>query len=185
MQKYISLLRGINVSGQKKIKMADLKIHFESIGFSNIKTYIQSGNIIFCSNINNTSKIKESIEKKILDVYNFSVPVMVLTKSKIEKTIIDNPFNTNKIDLSKLAITFLDAIPKNKSIENIEKFQDKNEEFIISDNVIYFYCPIGFGKTKLTNNFFEKKLKVTATSRNWKTTNKLLEMINETECGKK
>ena len=184
MNKYIALLRGINVSGQKKIKMSDLKLHFESIGFTNIQTYIQSGNIVFCSKLKNVSKIKESIENKILEVYNFSVPTMILTKPKLEKTMNGNPFNLDTIDFSKVAITFLESVQKNNSVENIKKFKVKIEEFVISEDVIYLYCPNGFGRTKLTNNLFETKLKVTATTRNWKTSNKLLEMISETNCGK-
>jgi uncharacterized protein (DUF1697 family) len=184
MSVYISLLRGINVSGQKIIKMVDLKSHFESCGFTNVQTYIQSGNVVFCSDIKSRLKIKERIENKIMEVYNFSVPTFVLTQSKIEEAIIGNPFNSSKIDFSKVSVTFLDTVPKNNSIENIENFQGKNEEFVISENVIYLYCPDGFGKTKLRNNFFEKKMKVTATSRNWKTTNKLLEISNETKCDK-
>lgn len=182
MIKYISLLRGINVSGQKKIKMVDLKSHFELCGFTNVQTYIQSGNVVFCSPEKDVKKIQRLIQRKIEEVYGFSVSALILTKSKIEKAISGIPFNSNEIDFTKLAISFLDAAPKNKSIENIEKFQDENEEFVITDDVIYLYCPNGFGKTKLTNNFFEKKLHVTATSRNWRTTNKLLEMIKEMEC---
>ena len=184
MNKYISLLRGINVSGQKRIKMADLRLHLESIGLTNVQTYIQSGNVIFCSKLKDASKIKESIENKILEVYNFSVPTMILTKPRLEKTISGNPFNLDRIDFSKLFITFLDSVPKNNSIENIGKFKGENEKFILSEDVIYLYCPNGFGRTKLTNNLFENKLNVTATTRNWKTSSKLLEMINEINCEK-
>ena len=183
MNKYISILRGINVSGQKIIKMAKLKSNFESCGFTNVQTYIQSGNVVFCSDIKSRLKIKERIENKIIEVYNFSVPTFILTKSKIEKAITGIPFDVSKIDFSKVSITFLDSVPKNNSIENIEKFQGKNEKIVITEDVIYLYCPDGFGKTKLSNNFFEKKLNVTATSRNWKTTNKLSEMIKELDCG--
>lgn len=185
MEKYISLLRGINVSGQKKIKMADLKLHYESLGFTNVRSYIQSGNVVFCSDEVNNKGIKEIIEHKIEEVYNFTVPVLILSKREMEQIISKVPFDLNVIDITKLAVIFLEATPDKSLVKEILPFSTKTEHFVIIKNVIYFNCTIGFGKTKLTNNFFEKKLKLTATSRNWKTTNKLLELITETECGTK
>jgi uncharacterized protein (DUF1697 family) len=178
MNKYISLLRGINVSGQKLIKMTELKELYESLNFTNVTTYIQSGNVVFCSIEKNVKKIQKQIEQKIEDVYNFSVPTLILTENKLKKIISSIPFDLSKMDLSKLAVTFLDSKPDKTLIKNLDKFKGDREEFIISEDVIYLYCPDGFGRTKLTNNLFENKLKVTATSRNWKTTIKLFEMIN-------
>ena len=185
MQKYISLLRGINVSGQKKIKMTELKELYESLNFTKVTTYIQSGNIVFCSSEKDVKKIQNLIEQKIEDEYKFLVPVSIITQQKLKSIISKNPFDPNKIDLSKLAVTFLDSTPNKTLIKNLDKFKGDQEEFIISGDVIYLYCPDGFGRTKLTNNLFENKLKVSATSRNWKTTNKLFEMLNELECGNK
>jgi uncharacterized protein (DUF1697 family) len=182
MHKYISILRGINVSGQKIIKMADLKFHYESLGLKCVHTYIQSGNVVFCSTTNNANKLRESIELKIKKEYNFSVPVMIITQQKLKTIISNNPFNAAKIDLSKLSITFLNSIPEHTLVKNIDNYKSDHEEFVISEDVIYLYCPNGFGKTKLTNNLFENKLKVTATSRNWRTTNKISEMIKELDC---
>jgi uncharacterized protein (DUF1697 family) len=183
MIKYISLLRGINVSGQKKIKMTELKELYESLKFSNVNTYIQSGNVVFCSNEKDVKKIQKQIEQKIDAVYNFSVPIIILTANKLKKIISDLPLKSTNIDLSKLAVTFLDSTPDKTLVKNLDIFKGDQEKFILSGGVLYLYCPDGFGRTKLTNNLFENKLKVTATSRNWKTTIKLFEMINELDCG--
>ena len=185
MNKYISLLRGINVSGKKIIKMSDLKLHYESLGFNNVQTYIQSGNAIFCSDEDNIKTVQRKIEDRIKEVYNFSVPVLVLSKREIEQIILKVPFDLNIVDITKLAVIFLETTPVKSLVKEILPFSTKTEQFVIIRDVIYFNCTIGFGKTKLTNNFFEKKLKVTATSRNWKTTSKLLQLITETECGTK
>lgn len=184
MNKYIALLRGINVSGQKIIKMADLKLLFEDLKFSHIKTYIQSGNVVFCTDKSDSKVIAKLIENKIEKTYAFTVPILILKKSKLEKILLETPLDINEIDLSKLYFTFLNGIPEKSFVNDILKYNCDSETFIIKKDVIYFHTQIGAGRTKLTNNFFEKKLKVSATSRSWKTTNKLLELLNEINCGK-
>lgn len=183
MKAFVSLLRGINVSGQKKIKMAELKELYESLYFTNVTTYIQSGNVVFCSPEKDAKKIQKQIEQKIEEVYEFTVPTIILTANKLKNTLSNIPFGLDKIDTSKLCFVFLDSTPEKLLVDNILSFNTDEEKIVVLEDVIYFYTLIGFGKTKLTNNLFEKKLKVNATSRNWKTTNKLSEMINELNCG--
>ena len=112
MKKYISILRGINVSGQKKIKMEDLKFIYELLNFTNVKTYIQSGNVIFCSSIRKTEEIEEKIQAKIFENYNFSVPIILLTINQLTRIISMNPYiNNDEIDKSKLYVTIIKSIP--------------------------------------------------------------------------
>ncbi len=167
MNRYISLLRGINVSGQKKIKMDDLKGLYDSLGFKDVHTYIQSGNVIFTSSESNTLKLSAEIEKKIQRTFNFDVVVFIRTEQEWKKLIAKNPFAEG--EESRLYLTFLSDRPGNIPVEEIDKVKGKSEEFLISGREIYLYCPDGYGRTKLSNNFFERKLKVQATSRNWKT----------------
>ena len=175
MSKYISLLRGINVSGQKKIKMDKLKSLYESFNLKNVQTYIQSGNVVFESDENNISKLSESIETKIHDVLGYEITVLIKRGEDFENIIRNNPFN-KKEDLSKLYVTFLQSIPDEELIEAIDSLREGEEKFRINDSVIYVYCPKGYGRTKLKNNFFERKLKVKATTRNGNSVNKLLSM---------
>lgn len=185
MKKYISILRGINVSGQKKIRMEDLKSIYESLNFTNVKTYIQSGNVIFCSSIRKKEEIEEKIKAKIFENYNFSVPIILLTINQLTRIISMNPYlKDEEIDKSKLHVTIIKSIPDKTLTEKILVIKSTNDKFTIFENIIYLYCPNGYGRTKLTNNFFENKLKVIATTRNWKSTNKLLEIANEINCGK-
>jgi len=183
MEKYISILRGINVSGQKKIKMEDLMLLYEALNFTNIKTYIQSGNIVFCSSSKNQKEIGQKIEEKIFKEYNFYVPVIVLLQDKLKEIISNNPFiNNNEVDISKLYITILKSLPGKSWVIKLLDFECGDDQFIIEGNTVYLFCPNGYGRTKLTNNFFENKLKVTATTRNWKTINKLFKIAYETIC---
>ena len=175
--KYIALLRGINVGRHKRIKMADLIKTFESIGFENVKTYLQSGNIIFEYNTVDEAKIAEEIKAKISEAFEFSVNVIIRTDDELENIVDNNPFvGKNGIALDKLHVTFLADIPDPEIISNLDINKDETERFEVINREVYLYCPNGYGRTKLTNDVFEKKLNTAATTRNWKTTNRLLEM---------
>jgi uncharacterized protein (DUF1697 family) len=121
--------------------------------------------------------LKNEIEKKIKQSFGFDVYVFIRTKNEFERIIKNNPL-TGK-DNSKLHVTFLSDKPTNFPIEEINKVKDKAEEFSSSDKEIYLFCPNGYGKTKLSNNFFERELKVSATTRNWKTVNTLYSMAKK------
>ncbi len=168
--KCISMLRGINVSGQKRIKMKDLKTLYESIGFSNVITYIQSGNVIFECHDTEFIESKNQIEKAIRQTLNFPVTVMIRTLNEFQNIIQNNPFlRDGNEDIKKLHVTFLSDAPLESSLNDIETVIDKSDEFVIDGREIYILCNKGYGRTKLTNSFFERKLNVSATTRNWKT----------------
>ncbi len=179
MPTYISILRGINVSGHKMIKMEELASLFKSLYFKNVKTYIQSGNVVFQAIETGVHELAKRIEEKISEQFGFAVPVLVKEKNEIARVLQNNPFiKSNAKDVSKLHVTFLSNKPEQINIDKIQQGQYEPDEYIISGSVIYLYCPNGYGNTKLNNNFFESKLKVTATTRNWKTVNELMKMAN-------
>jgi uncharacterized protein (DUF1697 family) len=180
MTTYISILRGINVSGQKKILMADLQMLYEKLGFKNITTYIQSGNIVFDTDKKTQTQLEQSIHKAIAQHYTFEVPVMVRTAEDMQKVVMTNPFLKIKgIDVAKLHVTFLSDRPAASELKVIESFDYAPDQFKIIGQEVFLYCPESYGETKLSNNFFEKKLNVTATTRNWKTVNKLVELASK------
>jgi uncharacterized protein (DUF1697 family) len=180
-QTYIALLRGINVSGQKPVKMTELKALFESLGFHSVETYIQSGNVVFKSgDINDivlaVAKIESAIEKK----YDFVVPVILRNAEDLKNIIAGNSYaNSGTCDLKYLHVTFLNSQPEKDNIEYALKGDYSPNTFYITGREIYLHCPGGYGKTKLNNNFFESKLKVKATTRNWNTVNVLYEMAKK------
>ena len=178
METYISILRGINVGGKNKIKMNDLKELYEELKFKNIITYIQSGNIIFNSNQKAADQnIAKQIEKGISKKFNLDVAAVIRTINELKNIIKINPFLTMPgIDIEKLHVTFLEKVPGQIELDNTKKHDYTPDKFIIAGREVFLYCPGGYGKSKLSNNFFENKLKVKATTRNWKTVKKLVEL---------
>jgi uncharacterized protein (DUF1697 family) len=176
----LAMLRGINVSGQKKVPMADLRAMFEDMKFKNVQTYIQSGNVLFESKDTDETGLSKKISKKILDVFGFEVPVVVLNKKYLETVVKNNPFLKEKnINEERLYYTFLAEEPSKEMLAKIKIPDGTTDRFEIIGKTAYLYCPGGYGETKLSNNFFEAKLKVRATTRNLRTTNILLEMMSE------
>ena len=177
------MLRGINVGGGKKILMADLKKLYEQLGFKSVTTYIQSGNVIFKAGKNETEiAITKKIEAAITAQYNFDAPVIVRSTAEMEVVLQQNPFlKDNNVQAEKLHVTFLAAIPETTNQEKTLVYDYQPDEFIISGREVYLHIPYSYGETKLSNKFFESKLKTTATTRNWKTVCKLAELAKEIE----
>ncbi|MCF4100382.1 DUF1697 domain-containing protein [Gillisia sp. M10.2A] len=173
--KKIAILRGINVGGKRKILMADLKMLCEKLELQEVKTYIQSGNLIFSSHEQN-SDIENKLEKTISDEYGFEVPVIVRTSTELLSLVNKNPFYNSKADINKLHITFLKFRAAKEDIDHVLTCTHEPDRFIIDGKEVFLYCEGKYHQSKLTNNFFEKKLKVPATTRNWKTILKLLEL---------
>jgi len=175
---YVSLLRGINVGGHKKVLMADLKALYQSLNLSNVSTYIQSGNVIFDSDIADKNKIKNIIEQAIEHQYGFTVPVELCTYAELEKIRMALPFQNIdvKADGGKMMIIFLSAQPISENIAKLSPLLNVSEKLDVGEHCLYLYCGDGFGKSKLTNKLIENKLKVSTTSRNLKTLIKLCEL---------
>lgn len=174
---YIALLRGINVGGRNKIKMANLRNFLMENGFENVKTYIQSGNVVLDSTYNST-KVVEKIRQIITDNYGFDIKIVVKTPAEIINITNASPTEmTDNIPHNRVFAMLLDAIPEK---ENVDLFLEKDfspDLLTIENDVVYFACPNGVSKSKLSNNLIEKKLKVNGTTRNYKTMVKLLSMV--------
>ena len=180
MQTYISILRGINVGGNRIIKMDALRKLYEDLGFTNIRTYIQSGNVVFQDNTTDPKDLEYRISQKIRENYTFNVPVILKTKDELGILYKNNPF-IPKYDnnLEKLHVTLFSDQPKQSDIESFNVISGY-DEYAFGYSVVYLYCPSGYGKTKLSNQYLEQKLKVNATTRNWKTLIELIKISNET-----
>jgi uncharacterized protein (DUF1697 family) len=172
MKTYISILRGINVSGQKMIKMNDLRVLYEELKFKNVRTYIQSGNVIFESASKDAKELCRQIEQKISEKYNFAVPVIIRTVAEIDSILSSNPF-LNSNEAERLYVTLLAEEPEEVNRDKTNELNYEPDKFFIAAKDVYLLCANGYGNTKLSNNLFEKKLKVTATTRNWRTMNEL------------
>ena len=172
MARWISILRGINVGGKRVIKMTDLISLYSKLGFADVVTFIQSGNITFFSTSTDILELKSKIEKGILNEFGFEVMTIVFEEDYLNNVISNNPFKNGSTKMQYFS--FLDKEP---SIELIEKFNadfTSNTEVFVGDKVVYVFCKNGYSKTKFNNNFIEKKLKVNSTTRNFNTLMKLL-----------
>lgn len=180
MVTYISLLKGINVGGKNLIKMADLRKSYENLGFQNIRTYLQSGNVLFTVKETELKELEQKISLQIKRDFGFEILVIALTPDKLTQVIHNNLFlkDPDK-EPDFFYVSFLNANPDLSEKKAIEDKIQNREEIGFTDSAIYLYCPDGYGKTKLTNSFLEKKLKVGATTRNWKTTIELLKIAQE------
>ena len=177
MNIYVVLLRGINVNGKNILKMSELIERLIEAGFREVKTYIQSGNIVFVHESNYEIELEKKLKALILENFGLDIPVVVLSPEEIRKAIESNPFMKEKdIDIRHLHITFLGGLPQEDKIIALQNGNYGSDQFFHSEKKIYLHCPNGYGKTKLTNTMLESKLKVNATTRNWKTINELLKI---------
>ncbi len=158
--------------------MSDLKKLYGDLGFSNIISYIQSGNVIFdAKSINNIVDLESKIEQLITSTFGFDVPVIVRTVPELQRSITMNPFlRTQDIEVERLCLTFLKDLPASEKLDNITSMNFHPDKFEIIGKDVFIYCHGKYSESKLTNNLFESKLKVGATTRNWRTVNKLLEL---------
>jgi uncharacterized protein (DUF1697 family) len=175
---YVALLRGINVGGYKKIKMETLRQSFAGMGFAEVRTYVQSGNVIFTSLKQSPASLAAKIEARILRDFGFDVSVLVRTAEELGAAIRENPFLKEKgIDPTKLHVTFLSEVPAKSACQRLSELACARDQFRNLGREIYLHCPDGYGVSKLSNNAFEKLLAVRATTRNWNSTNKIYEMM--------
>ena len=179
MKTHLALLRGINVSGHNMMKMEALKNMLENIGFTNIRTYLQSGNV-FVDSEEDASKVGFMIKQEIFKVFGHEVPVIVITKEDLELCFKNSPYLKEKdLDTKKLYVAFVSTVLKSENINDLKISQFKPDEASIDGNRIFIKYAVGAGKTRFDQKYIEKKLNVTATIRNWNTVTNLLAMYSE------
>jgi uncharacterized protein (DUF1697 family) len=180
MPVYVSMLRGINVGGHKRIKMEQLRASFEALGFEQVKTYIQSGNVVFKARTASTSSLSKIIEEKILSEFGFPVSVISRGSDEIVKAIEGNPFLKERgIDPGKLHVMFLSAAPAPAALKKLADLVAVPDKFRCLDREIYFYLPNGVSGSVLMKSPVDRVLAVVTTTRNWKTVNSLHQMCQE------
>ncbi len=179
MQTYIALLRGINVSGKRILLMADLRAMLYKMHFQNVKTYIQSGNVVFSSpNISSEKELEILLEEAIFKTFGYEVPVIVRDVENWHKIARTNPFlSTNPAEIDRLYVIFLANEPSSDLIHKINPESFFPDKFELNGKEVYTFYDSKYSNSKLTHALFESKWKVKATARNWKTVQKLAEML--------
>lgn len=176
--KYIALLRGINVGGHRKIKMQDLRKFLETAGFEQVQTYIQSGNLILEKPGLGSKGIAGMIKELIWSSFGFEVPVVALEGNYVTEIISAYPFEA---ELSEKHFVFLATEVFSRDFERGKTYTNGADEFQLGSHGVYLKIPGKYHQTKLSNAFFEKKLGVETTTRNWKTILKLEELLHFTK----
>lgn len=160
--------------------MAELRKMLENMNFQNVQTYIQSGNVVFNAPENNKGFLEEKISVGIQEVFGFEVPVLVKSRRDIENLLKENPYtDPEALENNHTYFVLLKNKPDEEHVKAFEKDTFENEQFFITSNCVYLLCQRGYGKAKLNNNLIERKLKVEATTRNYRTMAKLLEMTRK------
>jgi uncharacterized protein (DUF1697 family) len=173
MSVFVSLFRGVNV-GNCQIKMAELRVVYESLGFSDVQTYVQSGNVVFSAR-GTPARLSGKIREAVKAAFGHDVPVLVLPVDQLAHVAQANPFvATPSIDEAFLHVTFLIESPAKDFPSELPNAGAEDAAQV--GNAVYVYCPNGYGRTKLNNSYFEKVLKVPATTRNWRTIQALIAM---------
>src|SRR4030095_15849203 len=174
--RYVALLRGINVGGNMMIKMADLKSNFEALGFKNVVSYINSGNLAFDAPKTTEEKICTKIEKAIEKEFGKPIQVMVREQDSIKKLLEKNPFQGAYETHKQMHVLFMkEKMPKDKQ-EQLKAADTDDEKFDIRGLEIYALSKVGVADSLLGKGFIDKKLKVAITGRNWRTVEKLAEL---------
>jgi uncharacterized protein (DUF1697 family) len=180
MATFVSLLRGINVSGQRLISMVDLKRSYEALGFGGVRTHLQSGNVVFDAEHDDPQKYASAIQKQISSDFGHSIEVLVLRSGKMQKIVLSNPFlSVSDVEAKWLYATFLFQSVSKAKFDKLKLPARKEEQAILIGQVVFLSCPHGYGRTKLNNGFFERALDVSATTRNWNTVSTLAKLTHQ------
>ncbi len=182
MSVIISMLRGVNVGGHNKIKMDQLRAVYESLGFRDAQTYIQSGNVVCRAEKRDLATAAARIEKGVERNFGFRPSVIVRSAPELREVIVRNPFaKRSGIDASRLLVAFLASNPAADALDKVLKIKCEPEELCVSGRELFIYFPNGMARPKLSMATVERTLKIAYTGRNWNTVRKLLEMAEALE----
>jgi uncharacterized protein (DUF1697 family) len=184
MHTLISLLRGINVGASRTVPMKDLVSLYESLGLKNVRSYVRSGNILFDNPGSKPGEISGILEEQISRMTSFPVKVFIRDENDLREIIGNNPFCKGlSPDIAGLHVTFLSSAPPTDAVNEVNRITDPVDKAAVLGREVYLFCPEGYGRTRFSNSFLEKKLGVAATTRNWKTVTALAEMAGTTGPG--
>jgi uncharacterized protein (DUF1697 family) len=178
MTRQVALLRGINVGRSKRVGMADLRESVEALGYDDVRTYLQSGNVVFTGKDGRPERAAQKIEDQLAERLGLDVRVLVRTRDELAEVIDRNPLSEIASDPRRLLVAFLSSSPDPKRLRDVDPADFEPDAFAVGAREIYLWCPDGFHATKLGHAFWEKQLQLTATARNWNTVTKLLALAD-------
>jgi uncharacterized protein (DUF1697 family) len=173
----VALLRGINLGARKRVAMADLRSIVEELGGREVQTYVQSGNVVFRSPAA-ASKLEQHLARAIRRRLALEIGVLVRTGAELAEVVARNPFVESSAGPKALHVTFLASVPDANRVRRLVEDDFAPDALDVEGREVYLLCPNGYGRSKLTNAFLERRLGVGATTRNWKTVTTLAELAS-------
>jgi uncharacterized protein (DUF1697 family) len=177
--KYVALMRGINVGGKNMLPMKDLVAMFVAEGCTAVSTYIQSGNVVFSATPKILKGLGGKITGRIAKKFGYQIPVVVRSADELARAIRGNPFLKNGADEKMVHLAFLADVPSVEATVGLDPNRSPGDSFHVQDRDIYLHLPNGVARTKLTNAYFDSKLKTISTMRNWATVLKILALMQD------
>jgi uncharacterized protein (DUF1697 family) len=176
LHSYVALLRGINVGGKNLLPMKDLTGLFAEAGCAGVRTYIQSGNVLFQASPARAERLPSLIAQGIADRFGYRTAVLLRSVEELGETIRNNPFPAAGAAESWLHVMFLASRPDALRVAALDPDRSPPDTFVVRGREIYLQCPNGVGNSKLTNAWFDAQLATTGTGRNWRTVRKLFDL---------
>ena len=180
MTTFIALFRGINVGGHNILPMKELRDTLEESGLKNVKTYIQSGNVVFQSKANDSEKLARKIGLAVKKSHGLTPEIQVLGAGALQEAIAANPYPEGEEDPKSRHLFFLKSAPINPNLEKLASLRAATERFELKNNIFYLHAPDGIARSKLASKV-EKELGVGVTARNWRSAQKILSLALELE----
>ncbi len=179
MTKCVSLFRGINVGGHHMVRMQDLKELHETLGLTEVTTYIQSGNVVFHSDVTDVVQLTQRLAENFALKFGFQANVMLRTSEEFDALVAQNPFQHDPEKESKwIIVLFLATHPDHGALDYLQQIYNGPETFHLIGQELFIYYPNGSGRSKLTNALLDKALKTSGTARNWNTVLQLQKLLH-------
>ena len=178
MTSYVAFLRGVNVGGKNKVPMKELRAVLDGMGYQNVRTYIQSGNILFDADDFDEERVAGEMHAAIQEHFGVSSPVVLRSAPELEAVAAHVPLDASSIEPVKLHVMLLNKVPAPEDVARLDPDRSPGDTFVVQNREIYVHFPNGAARTKLGVDYFDRVLGVTATARNWNTITTLLDMLS-------
>ncbi|MBX7159847.1 MAG: DUF1697 domain-containing protein [Acidimicrobiia bacterium] len=173
---HVALMRGLNVGGKNRLPMVELAAAFEAEGCSDVRTYVQSGNVVFAAPAGVVEGLADAVAERLRAVHGITTPVVLRTGEEIATVVGANPFLARGEDIALQHVAFLSGVPAPADVESLDPDRSPPDEFAVVGREVYLHLPGGVGRTRITNAYLDRRLGVVSTARNWRTVLALADM---------
>lgn len=178
MPRYVALLRSVNVAGHGRLAMDELRASFEALGYADVTTYIQTGNVLFSAASKSEATLASAIEQRLAEDFGDSPAVLLRSAAELRRVGASSPYAKAGADKARHHVTFLAMVPSKTALTALKLPPSGRDELVVDGKEVYVHTPDGYANTRYTGSFLERRLGVVSTTRNWNTVTKLCELAN-------